>query len=184
MAGTTCEASIFWNLGRPVWSKSGLLATSTGGEGGAVVAALIDTEDEAYLDLNGCLGVINMAVEDSRTDFAAVERMRRCMLINTRQYKNTLPTKYLIGRFIQETKQETCWKELSTRSQLPCKNCTQYPLLLLIVQVASTFQVIGMRWLLPIRCVYVYSYMETSNFWISRIWEFQLEMEIGYGYGK
>ena len=104
-----------------------------------MVAALIDTEDEAYLDLNGCLGVINMAVEDSRTDFAAVERMRRCMLINTRQYKNTLPTKYLIGRFIQETIQETCWRELSARSQEPCKNCTQYPLLLLIVQVASTF---------------------------------------------
>ena len=130
-----------------------------------MVAALIDTEDEAYLDLNGCLGVINMAVEDSRTDFAAVERMRRCMLINTRQYKNTLPTKYLIGRFIQETKQETCWKELSTRSQEPCKNCTQYPLLLLIVQVASTFQVIGMRWLLPIRCVYVFiSYTEQVIF--------------------
>ena len=90
-----------------------------------MVAALIDTEDEAYLDLNGCLGVINMAVDDSRTDFAAVERIRRCMLINTRQYKNTLPTKYLIERFIQESKQETCWKELSSRSQEPCKNCTQ-----------------------------------------------------------
>ena len=69
--------------------------------------------------------VINMAVDDSRTDFAAVERIRRCMLINTRQYKNTLPTKYLIERFIQESKQETCWKELSNRSQEPCKNCTQ-----------------------------------------------------------
>ena len=40
------------------------------------MAAFIAADDE-WVDLKGCLGVINSAVEDSNTDLAAVDLMRR-----------------------------------------------------------------------------------------------------------
>ena len=66
-----------------------------------MVAAFIVTAEDEYLDLKGCLGVINIAVEDSKTDFAAVERMRRCIPNKAKQQTKNFPVNDLISRFMQ-----------------------------------------------------------------------------------
>ena len=75
--------------------------TSTGDDGEFIEATFMLTDEDEHRDLKGCFGVINMAVDVSRTDFAAVERMRRCIPIKAKQYRNNLATNDLIDRFIQ-----------------------------------------------------------------------------------
>ena len=84
-----------------------MFCASTDEDEGIAVAAFIAADDE-WVDLKGCLGVINSAVEDSNTDLAAVDLMRRFIAKINKQHRKNLPTKHFTARTISGKTQLVC----------------------------------------------------------------------------